>query len=81
MNDTSKRDDEASAVDDDAREVMNVEQTALFLGVDRKTVYDYAGRGVIPCRRLGKRILFSRQALVVWLAGECSKGWSRGETR
>lgn len=61
------------------REVMSVEECAAFLGVDRKTVYDYAGRGVIPCRRLGKRILFSRQALVLWLGGACSKGWSNGE--
>jgi hypothetical protein len=38
-------------------EVMDVEDVAAFLGVDRKTVYDYAGRGEIPCRRLGKRIL------------------------
>lgn len=51
-------------------EVMDVEDVATFLGVDRKTVYDYAGRGEIPCRRLGKRILFSRSALVSWL-GSC----------
>jgi len=60
------------------REVMSVEETAVFLGVDRKTVYDYAARGDIPCRRLGKRILFSRQALVLWLRGECSNGASNG---
>jgi hypothetical protein len=30
-------------------------------------VYDYAGRGTIPCRRLGKRLLFHRPALVSWL--------------
>lgn len=54
-------------------EVMDVEDVATFLGVDRKTVYDYAGRGEIPCRRLGKRILFSRSALVAWL-GSCKAG-------
>ena len=63
------------------RECMSVAEAAAFLGVDAKTVYDYAGRGVIPHRRLGKRILFSRQALVVWLAGECrSTGSSKAET-
>jgi excisionase family DNA binding protein len=61
------------------REVMEAEEVAAFLGVDRKTVYDYAGRGVIPCRRLGKRLLFSRSALVVWL-GACSKGSSNGDS-
>lgn len=54
-------------------EVMDVEAVAAFLGVDRKTVYDYAARGEIPCRRLGKRILFSRSALVAWL-GSCKAG-------
>ena len=40
----------------DDREVMSAEQAAAFLGVERKTVYEYAGRGVIPHRRLGKRL-------------------------
>ena len=63
------------------REVMSVEECAAFLGVDRKTVYDYAARGVLPCARLGKRILFSRQMLVLWLGGACSKGPSNGDSR
>ncbi len=60
-------------------EVMNAEQAAAFLGVDRKTIYDYANRGRIPHRRLGKRVLFSRTALVAWLSGECSKLASSGK--
>ena len=51
-------------------EVMDADEVAGFLGVDRKTVYDSAGRGEIPCRRLGKRLLFSRTAIVAWL-GVC----------
>jgi excisionase family DNA binding protein len=51
-------------------EVLNAEEVAAFLGVDRKTVYDGAGRGTIPHQRLGKRLLFSRQALMTWL-GTC----------
>lgn len=46
---------------------LSAEAAARFLGVDRKTVYEYANRGVIPHRRLGKRLLFSRAALVSWL--------------
>ena len=41
-----------------APEIMTAEQVAEFLGVDRKTVYDYANRDQIPHRRLGKRLLF-----------------------
>lgn len=58
--------DTASNDDQDA-EVMSAEDVAAFLGVDRNTVYDYAGRGTIPCRRLGKRLLFHRPTLVSWL--------------
>jgi excisionase family DNA binding protein len=53
-----------------ADDVLSANALATFLGVDRNTVYDYAGRGMIPCRRLGKRMLFSRAAIVSWL-GHC----------
>ena len=53
------------------KEVMTADEVAAFLGVDRNTVYDYAGRGVIPHQRLGKRILFRRGALVSWLDESC----------
>ncbi len=59
------------------REGMNAEEVAEFLGVDRKTVYEYANRGRIPCRKLGKRLLFSRQALVAWLGVCCETASSR----
>ncbi len=54
-----------------AKEAMTADEVAAFLGVDRNTVYDYAGRGVIPHQRLGKRLLFHREALVSWLASPC----------
>lgn len=52
------------------KEVLNADELAALLGVDRKTIYDYAARGVIPHRRLGRRYLFSRAAVVSWL-GAC----------
>jgi excisionase family DNA binding protein len=58
-------------------EVMDADELATFLGVDRKTVYDYAGRGEIPHRRLGKRLLFSRSAIVSWL-GSCKAASREG---
>jgi excisionase family DNA binding protein len=60
----------SSSSDDVYAEVMNAEEVAAFLRVDRKTVYDYAARGELPFRRLGRRLLFSRSALVSWL-GAC----------
>lgn len=47
---------------------MNALQVAEFLGLSRNSVYDAAGRGEIPCRRVGRRLLFSRMALVIWLS-------------
>jgi excisionase family DNA binding protein len=52
-------------------DVITADEVAAFLGVDRNTVYEYAGRGVIPHQRLGKRILFRRGALVSWLDASC----------
>ncbi len=62
---------QAPAPDENEKEVMTADEVAAFLGVDRNTVYDYAGRGVIPHQRLGKRILFRRGALVQWLDASC----------
>lgn len=51
-------------------ESMTADEVAEFLGLDRKTVYDYANRGELPCQKLGKRTLFSRAEIVRWLRGE-----------
>lgn len=53
-----------------AREVLSAKEAASFLGIDRDTLYDAAGRGDIPHRRIGRRLLFSRSQLVSWL-GTC----------
>jgi excisionase family DNA binding protein len=62
--------------DEPANDVLTADEAAAFLGVDRNTVYDYAGRGAIPHQRLGKRILFGRRALVTWLDSSLCKATS-----
>lgn len=57
----------SSPTDEPTSDVMTADEVAVFLGVDRNTVYDFAGRGVIPHQRLGKRLLFRRGAVVSWL--------------
>jgi len=47
---------------------MTAEELASLLGVDRKTVYEYAARRVIPCRRLGRRVILHRPTILAWLA-------------
>lgn len=49
-------------------DVISADEVAALLKVNRKTVYEAAGRGEIPHRRLGKRLLFSRSAVVAWLS-------------
>ena len=46
---------------------MTVDEVARLLSVSRKTVYEACGRGELPHRRLGKRIVFSRVAIHRWL--------------
>lgn len=51
-------------------EVLTVDGVAELLGVHKQTVYDYAGMGQLPHRRLGRRLIFSRRAILAWLAHE-----------
>lgn len=48
-------------------EVMTADEVAAMLRVNRKTVYESVERGELPCVRLGRRMLFSRAALLRWL--------------
>jgi excisionase family DNA binding protein len=50
------------------QECMTADELASLLRVNRKTVYEYAARNVIPCRRLGRRLVFSLPAIRAWLA-------------
>jgi excisionase family DNA binding protein len=54
------------------KEILNVDEAAALLGVHRQTVYDYASAGEIPHRRLGRRLLFSRRAIVAWVEGKAA---------
>jgi len=50
-------------------EVMTADEVAALMRCDRKTVYDAVIRKTIPHGRLGRRVFFSRAALLDWLAG------------
>lgn len=51
-------------------EVLNVDEVAELLRVGRNTVYEAANRGEIPHRRVGRRLIFSRSAVMEWLNGK-----------
>ncbi len=62
-----------------ASEIMRADELARFLGVNRKTVYEYATRGVIPHQRLGRRIVFARSAVMAWLGACKASGTGKAE--
>lgn len=62
-----------------ALDVVSADEVALWFGVNRKTIYNAAARDQIPHQRIGKRLLFSRAALVAWLA--CEGGARRKDAR
>jgi len=59
---------------DESKEILSLEEAAAFLGISSKTLAKRAAAGIVPSRNVGepgKRcyMLFSRNALVSWLAG------------
>jgi excisionase family DNA binding protein len=55
-------------------EVLTADEVAALLRCDRKTVYLAVARDSIPHRRLGRKVVFSRAALLEWLACRGSVG-------
>lgn len=53
---------------EDYGEILTVRQVAELLGIARNSVYQAAAAGEIPSVRVGRRILFARRSLEVWLA-------------
>lgn len=52
------------------RTALSVDEAAVALGVDRRTVYAAVHAGELPGRRLGRRIVIGRDVLAAWLRGE-----------
>lgn len=50
--------------------VMTAEQTARLLGVCHKTLINMVKSGVIPCRKTGRKYLFSVEVIERWIKGE-----------
>lgn len=48
-------------------ECMDVKEAASFLNVSAWTIYEYCRQGIIPHRRIGRRVLISRSILMNWL--------------
>jgi len=55
-------------------EVLTAREAAKLLRLSRDSLYAAANRGDIPHRRVGRRLLFSREALLAWLRLQCLSG-------
>ena len=51
-----------------------VEEMQALTGLSRATVYQAARKGQIPCKRIGRRIVFNRANIDSWLASDCNDG-------
>ncbi|MBA2633322.1 MAG: helix-turn-helix domain-containing protein [Chloroflexi bacterium] len=63
---------------DNYGEILTVRQVAKLLGIARNSVYQAAAAGEIPSVRVGRRILFARRSLEVWLSsgtGDTQRPW------
>jgi excisionase family DNA binding protein len=54
--------------DSDTHECMSATEAARFLNLDPRTVLRGLERGEIPGRRVGRRWVVLRSALVAWLS-------------
>jgi excisionase family DNA binding protein len=50
--------------------VLSVAETAALLGVSEWLVLQQVRLGTLPHKRCGRRIVFSRERLLAWLAAE-----------
>jgi excisionase family DNA binding protein len=56
-------------MDDKNPEYLTTREVAALLRVKERKVYELAGAGEIPCRRLIGKLLFPRAEIEAWLAG------------
>jgi excisionase family DNA binding protein len=62
-------------------QTYSADELAKLLGVNRKTIYEAAARGEIPHRRLGRRLIFERVAVLSWLRQAASPQENQADAR
>lgn len=53
---------------------MTVKEAALYLRVSPMLIYQLNARKQIPCRKIGRKIIFSKKELSEWVLSGASKG-------
>lgn len=53
-----------------APEILDAESAARFLGVSERVLIEHVEKLAIPCRTIGRTMIFSRAALVRWVENQ-----------
>jgi excisionase family DNA binding protein len=62
----------------DLREVMNIRQASVYLGISPDTLYKYLSEARLPAFKLGNRWRFKKTMLDRWMEQQSEHGTSRG---
>lgn len=62
----------------DLREVMNIRQASVYLGISPDTLYKYLSEGKLPAFKLGNRWRFKKTMLDRWMELQSEPGTNKG---
>lgn len=66
-------------------ESINIDDTVVFLQengypITKGSLYNLVSKKAIPCKKIGKRVVFSRSELISWLEQKTEKEVSKSES-
>ncbi len=62
----------------DLREVMNIRQASIYLGISPDTLYKYLSEAKLPAFKLGNRWRFKKTTLDRWMELQSEHGTGKG---
>jgi excisionase family DNA binding protein len=57
--------------------LLTAEQAAPSLRLSKRALLEAAAEGIVPCVRIGRRVLFDRETLTAWIKSGGKGGWRR----
>jgi excisionase family DNA binding protein len=60
--------------------MLDAQEAADFLKISYYTILEKAKKGLIPCTRIGARVLFSQEGLEAWIEDQESQSINKPDT-